>query len=206
MADQPAHQPPDQPPDRRRPRAARTALTAAVGLLAAAAVALWIASLLVWNWEVDLSKGTAVVSERRGAQAEPALVGLAVAALAAVAAVLATGGWLRRAVGALVLVGGLGTLVVAVGGLAEPRLRRMSDTGFDRYADQVDGWFVQATVAVGLTALAGVLLVVAGVIVLATGHRMPRMGARYQRTPEQARRAESAVWDELDAGRDPTDH
>lgn len=198
-----ADQPPDQRPDQRR---SRTALTAAVGLLVVAAVALWIASLLVWNWEVDLSKGTAVVSELRGAQAEPALVGLAVAALAAVAAVLATGGWLRRAVGALVLVGGLGTLAVAVGGLAEPRLRRMSDTGFDRYADQVDGWFVQATVAVGLTALAGVLLVVAGGIVLATGHRMPRMGARYQRTPEQARRVEPALWDELDAGRDPTDH
>jgi len=214
----------------------RGQLWAVVAVLVMAAGALWIASLLVWAWEVEITGGTAVVRELRGGQAEPALVGLAAAGLAAVAAVLATAGWPRRIVGVLVLAGGAAALVLAVRGLTEPRTTRMSGVGFERWADEVDGWSVQAWFGIGLAALAGALLVAGGMLVVVAGPRMPRMGSRYQRAPkpgvpEQAasQRTERAVheravheravheravheravheralWDELDAGRDPT--
>jgi hypothetical protein len=162
----------------------RGLLWAVVAMLAVAASGLWLASLLVWTWQVQITGGIAVVRELRGGQAEPALIGLALASLAAVAAVLATAGWARRAVGVLVLGGGAGALVLAGFGLVEPRTMRMSDVGFERWADEVARWSVQAWVGVGLVALAGVLLVAGGVLVLVAGHRMPRMGSRYQRAPE----------------------
>ncbi|HET8642571.1 MAG TPA: Trp biosynthesis-associated membrane protein [Pseudonocardiaceae bacterium] len=189
----------------------RRALVLTVVMLGAGAAALWAASLLVWAWRVEPAAGGVVVREQRGAQAEPALVGLAVAALAAVAAVLATGGWLRRVTGALVLAGGAAALAVAWSGLAQPRPRGAGDVGSGRWAGEIDRWWPQAVTAVGLTALAGVLLAAAGALVLMRGHRMPRMGSRYQRHaqqpgPAQRPAGDRALWDALDAGRDPTDH
>jgi uncharacterized membrane protein (TIGR02234 family) len=186
----------------------RRALWVVVLLLVVAALLSWVASLLVWTWDVRTSGGTAVVTQVRGAQAQPAMVGLPVVALASVAGVLATSGRLRRAIGALVVAIGVGALVVAGRGFATPRTQWVSDVGFERWADDIDGWWVQALTGMGLTVLAGLLLVVAGGWVLAAGHRMPRMGARYQRTG-QSRAAgppERQLWQEFDAGRDPTDH
>src|SRR5215207_7537439 len=183
-------------------------LVLAVVMLGAGAAALWVASLLVWAWRVEPTAGGVVVREQRGAQAEPALVGLAVAALAAVAAVLAAGGWLRRVTGALVLAGGVAALAVAGSGLTRPRPRGVDGAGSERWADEIDRWWPQAMAAVGLTALAGVLLATAGVLVLVMGNRMPRMGSRYQRRAARRSAADAgdrALWDALDAGRDPTD-
>jgi uncharacterized membrane protein (TIGR02234 family) len=177
----------------------RRSLWLVVALLVVAAAALWTASLLVWTWQVDVAGGVPVARSERGAQAQPLLVGLALAALAAVAAVLATGGWPRRAVGALVAVGGVGALVLAARGLAEPRTREAGE----RWAAELGRWSVQATTGVVLTALAGLLLLAGGVVVVVAGQRMPRMGARYQRRP--APDAGRTMWDELDAGGDPTD-
>lgn len=194
----------------------RRRLVAVVALLALAAAVLWTASLLVWTWRVDVAGGTAVVTEQRGAQAEPAIAGLALVALAAVAGVLATGGWLRRGIGVLVLAAGAGALVLAWRGLKATRTVLSGDFGFERWIDEVDRWSAQATTALVLTALAGVLLLAAGTVVVLTGHRMPRMGSRYQRRagPDTAPAAGPdappgaagrSLWDELDAGRDPTD-
>jgi uncharacterized membrane protein (TIGR02234 family) len=211
----------------------RGLLWAVVAMLVVAAIALWIASLLVWSWEVKVTGGIGVPRELRGGQAEPALVGLAVAGLAAVAAVLATSGWPRRAVGVLLLAGGAGALVLARRGLARPGIAGISDAGTERWAGEINRWSAQAGTGVALAALAGVLLVVSGVLVLVAGHRMPRMGSRYQRAPKTgvpeqtgSQRAvgdravddrgaheralderivhERSLWDELDAGRDPT--
>ena len=52
-----------------------------------------------------------------------------------------------------------------------------------------------------LGAVAALLLLGAGVLLATRGHRMPRMGSRYQPGP---RRGAPSMWDELDAGRDPT--
>jgi uncharacterized membrane protein (TIGR02234 family) len=187
----------------------RGLLWAVVAMLVLAASALWIASLLVWTWEVEVAGGFGVPRELRGGQAEPALVGLAVASLAAVAAVLATSGWPRRAVGVLLLAGGAGALVLAMRGRDKPG----NDVGVEHWADEINQWSLQAGIGTALAVLAGVLLVACGLLVLVAGHRMPRMGSRYQREPktgmpEQAVRErtvpERTLWDELDAGRDPT--
>lgn len=179
----------------------------AVALLAGAAAALWIASRLVWTWDVDTVGANSVVRPVDGGDFQPALPGLAILLLATVAAVLAVSGWPRRALGGLlVLLGCFTAFVLTWRGLSEQRTRYVSDVGFDRWTDDIDRWDVEVAFGIGLTGLAGLLIITAGAVLLATGHRMPRMGGRY-RTPG-ARRApaagDRAMWDELDAGRDPT--
>jgi Tryptophan-associated transmembrane protein (Trp_oprn_chp) len=124
-----------------------------VGLLVAAAVALWIGSL------------------RGGGAAQSAL---AVLALAMIAAAVATGGLPRRLLGAVVAAVGVLTAVAASGGAFLPAI---------------------------LGAAAGLFLLTAGVLLATLGHRMPRMGSRYRSRPSTSERT---MWDELDAGRDPT--
>ena len=143
------------------PEPARRPLWTVLGLLLAAALALWTAALLP-------HPGNEV----------PALNPLAVLALALMAAVLATSGWPRRLFGALALVASLIPFGVLVRSDLPP-------------APAV------------LCGLAGVLLAAAGVLVMARGHRMPRMGSRYQRHQSRGP-SNPTMWDELDAGRDPT--
>lgn len=135
-----------------------------VGLLATAAVLLWVGAL------------------RGGGAAQSALAALA---LAAVAAVLATGGLSRRLLGVMVATMGVLTAVLtavlAAAALASTPL----------------------PAALGMAA--GALLLAAGVLLVILGHRMPGMGSRYR---ARARAGEGgsdySMWDELDAGRDPT--
>ncbi|MBV8932552.1 MAG: Trp biosynthesis-associated membrane protein, partial [Kutzneria sp.] len=124
-----------------------------------------------------------------------ALVPLAVVSLSLVAAVVATGGWPRRLVGVVVAMVGCGAMVASVDGVGE------------LLGGRPEGYPV-ATVVAGhvLAAAAGLLLLTAGVALAASGHRMPRLGARY-RTPASATAAvdpDQRLWRSLDAGRDPT--
>ena len=145
-----------------------------------------------------------------GSEVLPALAPLALLALAAVAAVLATGGWARWLLGALLLVA---AVPLAVGVL--------------RVADE--GWLTGAAVSAarsparsvlagtatvlpagpGFAAGGAVLLAAAGVALVARGHRMPRLGRRYQAptvgpsgSPEDAQ--DGQLWERMDAGEDPT--
>jgi Tryptophan-associated transmembrane protein (Trp_oprn_chp) len=129
----------------------RRPLWLAVGLLALAAVVLWVAGL-------------------RGGGA--ALSALAALALAMIAAAVASGGWPRRL---------LGAVIAAVGVVAVVAAARRGP--------------LPATLGVA----GGLLVVAAGGLLAVLGHRMPRMGARYDAKP----RTRSA-WEELDAGNDPT--
>jgi hypothetical protein len=142
---------------RRSAQSTRSLLTALV-LLLVAAFALWVAGLLPPR------------------DSQPALVPLAVLSLAAGAAVLATSGWLRRLIGALIVLSAAAPIGVLV-------------------------WSGPPAAAAALCAAAGLLLLAAGSLVVARGHRMPRMGSRYS---SSSRPREPTPWDELDAGRDPT--
>jgi hypothetical protein len=54
--------------------------------------------------------------------------------------------------------------------------------------------------------LAGLMLLLVGALLVARGHRMPRLGARY-RTPGAARQTidpDRRWWQALDEGEDPT--
>lgn len=182
-------------------------LWAAVLLLLASAGALWGASAMGWSSQRYRSplSGERVV-ELSGADVRPELVPFALAALAAIAAVLATGRWLRRLIGALIAV---------AGGLLVWR----STTGWGA------GWFLPkrgslpsgghpvgelATNPAGpvLMALGGLVLVGAGLLVVLRARRMPAMGAKYSAPGAQKPRVQDPdrrLWDALDAGADPTE-
>ena len=185
-------------------RADRRALAATAGLLAAAAAALGGAAALTWArrpFAVPL-RGTVPVAVD-GAGVSPSLGPLALLALAAVAAVLATGGWARRVLGAVFLAAAVPPASATVRALAGP------DALVPAPARSAPAGAATLVAAGPLAAVLGALLLVAaGVLLAAAGHRMPRLGSRY-RTPVAARAdpppdPERRLWESLDAGEDPT--
>ncbi|MGW0895173.1 Trp biosynthesis-associated membrane protein [Saccharopolyspora sp. NPDC002578] len=176
-------------------------------LLVGSAGLLWWASALNWvsrPYRTPFSGD--VESAATGAAVRPELVPLALAALTAVAAVLATGGWLRRIIGALTLLGGVllawravtwqfgassGYVPTDVPGGSEPV-----------------GELSRAPYGPLLMLLAALALFVAGLLVAWRASRLPAMGAKY--SAPGAERPKSAdpdkrLWDALDEGADPTD-
>jgi hypothetical protein len=146
-------------------------------LLLGAAAALWGATGLSW--------GTASEKELFGAGAgTPDLSVVALLALAALAGVFAVSGWLRRL---------LGAVVVVVGGWVG---WRAVDTAGD--FDLLTGR--------GLALLAALLLAAAGVSIIVYAAALPAMGARYERGDGKRRSGEPGkdMWDGLSEGDDPT--
>ncbi|PPK67622.1 Trp biosynthesis-associated membrane protein [Actinokineospora auranticolor] len=165
----------------------RRPLWTAVGLLPLAAAALWGASRLPWGATIRSRPGTDATTSVPvpGAEIAPALLPLAVLALAAVAGLLAVAGPWRRVVGALLAAAGL----VPVW------------TGLVQHTD-ADALWGRVLAAAG-----GALMVAAAVVLLLRGHRAPRLGSRY-RSPaavKEAARAEPDLWQALSAGDDPTE-
>ncbi len=158
---------PEGPPD--VAKAPKRPLWIVVLLLLLGAAALWGSSRLAWD-------------DRRGDEVLPALVPLALLCLAAIAAVVALSGWVRRV---------LGVVVVAAGGTAT--WLGVSESG--------------ALPGRGLAVLGGILALGAGVVLVVRGSVMPRLGGGYQ-TPGAARRSadpERELWNALERGDDPTD-
>lgn len=156
------------------------------GSLAGAAVALWGSSRLTWATETRSRPGTDATSiiSRTGAEIRP-LVPLAVLALAGVAAAVAIGGWPRRVLGVVLAAAGV---VAAVFGFVSPP----DDAGF---------LWGRALAAVG-----GMLLVVAGALLVWLADRLPRMGSSYERTNTEGRSGDpdEEMWRALSLGKDPT--
>lgn len=179
-------------------------LGSAVVSLLLAAVVLWTSSRGTWltvTWDVPL-RGR-VTATATGADTEPILVPWALLALAAIGGLLATSGWGRRAVGAVVALAGLWAVLRTVTGVVAPVADALPAAA--RQAGRVVG--VEVTVAWPLVgALGGLLLLGAGVLVALRGSAMPRLGARYDapgartRPPDEDR----SLWEALDAGEDPT--
>lgn len=192
-------------------RPGRRALGATVLLLVAVAAALGAAAALPWAqaaFRVPL-RGVVPV-EVDGAALVPALGPLALLALAAVAATLASAGWARRALGLLVVLAAVPVACGAVsvrdpGGVVEAAARTLPARA--KPAGDVVVLAAGPMLAVG----GAVLLAIAGAALALAGHRMPGLGARY-RAPAARRTASRAPadphrrwWDALDAGEDPTD-
>ncbi|WP_051385946.1 Trp biosynthesis-associated membrane protein [Actinokineospora inagensis] len=157
-----------------------------IGLLLLAAAALWGSSRLAWGQSTHVRPGTdvTVAVAVPGSTAAPALVPLAVLALAAVAGVLAVGGQWRRWLG----------LVVAAAGAVPVWNALFQHTDGTEFAGR-------AVAVVG-----GSLTIAAGVLLLLRGHQTPRLGGRY-RSPGAARetaRDEQDLWQALSEGEDPT--
>ncbi|MCA1187112.1 MULTISPECIES: Trp biosynthesis-associated membrane protein [unclassified Saccharopolyspora] len=182
-------------------------LWSVVLLLVAAAGLLWGASALTWasrQYRTPFSGEVDAVAS--GAVARPELVPLALAALAAVAAVLATGGLLRRVVGALTLLGGA-LLLWRAGTWWFAAAAEFVPPGVPSGGEPV-GEPSAAPFGPLLVVLAGLALLAAGALVAVRAGRMPAMGARYSAPGAEKRKStdpDKRLWDALDEGADPTD-
>lgn len=185
----------------------RRLLTSGVLMLLVAAALLWGASAATW---ADQRYRTPFSGERTGTltggMLRPELVPLALATLAAVAAVLATGGWMRRVVGLLVTLEGALLVWRLLGWLSGPVAAPpvpAAPPGSEPIEQVATGPLGPA-----LMAAASVALLVTGVLVTVGARRMPAMGAKYS-APASARRdtrdPDRRLWDALDEGDDPTD-
>lgn len=168
-----------EPPAKRR-------LWATIGLLIVGAAALWGSSRLTW-WAAAVDagvRGTLVESEL-GAERAPALVPLAVLAAAGIAGVIATSGWPRRLLGAVLLVAGAAACVLAVVGA-------------------VDGGQLRPGHLLAL--LGGVLVLTGGAVSAWWASAMPRLGQRYEnpQVPKAAADRNDDLWKALSKGEDPT--
>ena len=128
--------------------------------------------------------------------------------LAAIAALLATRTWGRRATGAVVLLAGgaagasalaFGLTEAATGGGGTFVAAALGD------AAEAESTSVSITAWWLLAVLSGLAMLVCGLLALLDGPAWPRLGARYSR-PETATSAPSAAatWDALDRGEDPS--
>ena len=186
----------------------RSYVLSLVACLAGAALALY---AITRTWSVHLTPRTgmsALRDAKTGTDLEPWVTGLAVVALAGTGALLATAGWVRRVLGVLLSLAGLGIVAGAIAG------RAGLDPGSARGGTM---WPI-------LCAIGGVIIVTGGVTAARQGHRWPGMSARYDRKPVPPPRAEPdsptagkprdkssavvadhrAAWDALDRGDDPT--
>jgi len=189
--------------------AARRRLVLVCLALVAAAGALEGAARLGWfTAGVDaVGRGTVPVTAT-GADLLPGLSGVALLALAAVAAAVALAGTPRR------LVGGLGAAAGSYVGVATVRLVLVPPTPADLAAlpdAPAGGTAVAGSVVLQpgpLPAVLGAaLLLAAGLGLIVAEPRLPRFGARYAARPAERADAadpDRAAWEALDAGRDPT--
>ena len=164
-------------------RSGGRALAAACGGFLAAAGLLWGASALAW---VAPGQPPGESGAPGAGTAPSALTGVALLALAGVAALVATSGVPRRIVGGLLgVVGGVVVVATAAAVLA-----------------------VSVAVGVGplLAVCGGLLLAVVGSAVLLREPRLRRLSARYAAAGSPAAHADPdrAAWAALDEGRDPT--
>jgi hypothetical protein len=175
--------------------ASKRPLWITVTALLAGAVALWGSSRLTWFAQVrDAGVRGLVLQTETGAERSTALVPIAVLALAAIAGMVATGGWPRRLLGAVLVLAGLAACWIAV--YAAP---------FGGYPDNAPT--AEMLAGRGLALLGGILLVAAGVLGARLAGRMPRLGARYSAPGARKRTAkdpDTELWDALSEGDDPT--
>jgi uncharacterized membrane protein (TIGR02234 family) len=150
-------------------------VTVVVGLLGALAVT--VAMTRPWIRATAEVPGLPTIEvDVSGATLSPVAGALGVVLLASFGAVIATRGWVRRALGGLVVVASIVVLASAVatpdaGAPAEEALSAKGWTG---------GAYVTEAVAWRWLALAGgICCLLAGIAVAVRGHRWPVMGSRY---------------------------
>lgn len=188
--------------------ASRRPLLAAVVLLGAAAAALAGSAATVWlRPSFDTPFRGQVFVAITGGEWEPALVPLALLALAGIPGVLATGGWIRRAVGAVLAAAGAWALFLG----ARPQLGMPADRGQLAAVDGApSGGRLSDVVVIEpwslLASLGGLLLLAAGLLLVLRASAMSRLGTRYSAPATQRREPDPdrRLWDTLDGGDDPT--
>ncbi len=200
----PGHYVPERPPSRR-------ALAITSVLLTAASAALGGAAMVEWaqvDFQVPLRGIVAV--PLGGSAVLPALAPLALLALAAVAAVLATPGWARWLLGALLLAAAVPPIVAVLRVADDEWLTDAARSAVELPARSVPVGTVTVLLGgPGLAAGGAALLAAASVALGLRGHRMPRLGRRYQApaarpTGSPSGHPDGRLWERMDAGEDPT--
>jgi uncharacterized membrane protein (TIGR02234 family) len=187
-------------------------LTVTLLALALAALGLWVSTRLVWlRMTYQSPLRGAVTTQATGADVRPELAAVALLAVAAVAALVATGGWPRRVLGVVLLVAGAWAAWAAWQSVS---MFGGSSVGWFAYApptpapsaDAVPAGPPTLTAAPLLALGAALVLVAAGVVVVCWAGAMPRLGGRYSAPGAAARTRDRDTewWEAMDAGEDPT--
>lgn len=192
----------DERPRRLRPSRRATVLT---GLVAAGALAGTTRTTWVEASAPDLA-GTVQEIAVHGADSAPAVLALALAALAAALATSLSSRWVRFLTGPVLLAAGLGAGLAALGPLRSPE--RAASSAVAETTGVVGGQITATATSWPPIALLPALAVAAtGVIVLIVGGSWP-VGSRY-RSAAVAATADpeedpAAAWDALTRGEDPS--
>jgi hypothetical protein len=178
-------------------RSGRPLGLACVGLALAAAL-LWGASAAVWFLVTPPGRAPVVAD---GAAALPSLTGVALVALAGIAALVATAGLVRRALACLLGIAGVAIAGFTVAAALAPALPAAALP-----AGATDAVRPAVTAAPLLAVAGGLVLAGVGVFVLLRESRMARLGARYAAAGSRPTITDPdrAAWVALDEGRDPT--
>lgn len=180
--------------------------------LAGAAVLLWLGSTLVWGAVRPPGRPPVVLT---GAQVSTVPVAVSLLAVTAVAAVVATHGALRRGIGLLVGIAGVGVGWIAVRALlvnpfaADAPATNRPALPVGTTPESLRGQPFDTTPAPLLTVAGAGLLLTVGLFLLVRESRLAYLGAHYGSRPERPAEPDPdlVAWQELDAGRDPTvDH
>ncbi|MCR6488170.1 Trp biosynthesis-associated membrane protein [Amycolatopsis sp. OK19-0408] len=158
------------------------------------ALALWGASRLTWFAEFRDGgvRGTVLHSET-GEQRSTALVPLALLALAGVAGLVATGGWMRRVLGVVLALAGVAAVWSGVAGVK-----------FSGWADGLP--VTEMLLGRGLAVLGGILVAAGGLAAVKGAGKAARLGAKYAApaTRKKVRDPDAELWEALSEGEDPT--
>ena len=194
----------EETPALRRARPTRRATvlagTAAAALLAGATSTTWI------NATAPDLAGTAQQVTVTGSDAAPAVLALALVAIAASLATALSSHWLRFVTGPVLIATGAGSVIAALGAVQAPQEAARSAVGS---ATGVLGSAVQAepTAWPLLTLVPALVVAGIGVLVLVVGRGWP-VGARYRSAAVVATadpgQDPSAAWDALTRGEDPS--
>ncbi|UGQ10098.1 TIGR02234 family membrane protein [Yinghuangia sp. ASG 101] len=160
----------------------------------------------VWAKGAVVVHGSRFAIEASGSAVGKLPAALALLALAAGVATLATRGRGRVVVGVILAAGGAGIVAAAVSG-ASDRSALDSRAAAKAAVEGARAIDVGHTVWPWITALGGVLILLGGLTVIVRGRNWPGMGSRYETPSARPRRrvATSAdMWNALDRGEDPT--
>jgi len=154
------------------------------------------------SWNVGSLTINGLHASRSGRQAEPGVAALGWAALAGVLALVATKGWARRVLGALLMLIGLIVVLKAGDWVVTSKGQGLTISVGSTPLARVHvarGWPL-------LAGIGGLAVVASGALAAARGHRWRGLGSSYE--APVARPVETAtdkgVWDALDRGDDPT--
>lgn len=184
---------------------------ALVLLLVGAAVVLSLAGR-VWARGKAPAHGSLFAIEATGSAVSKAPTALGLVALAGFVAVLATRGVWRVLVGLVLAAAGAGVAAIAVAGASDTSAVNAAAAS-KAAVEGVKAIDVTHTAWPWATFLGGLLILLAGVVVMVRGRRWPGMSSRYEApgaTPGTARaaakrpRTSADLWNALDRGEDPT--